>query len=229
MRSIIIGSSMSLPTEELKFDDCYVHLLRESFPEIEWIHRLQRSSSIDRLSQEGFKANGWDNLEFFTPDFVILHVGVTDASPRLLPRRKLATKLLNISPLAKPVYKFLRKHSGRKIKYCDLSPEQFRNHVEQYVKRCENIGTKLIIVEISLAQPKLVKSKSPEMDKSYELYNNIFREIAAAHDDVFLVEGLKGEDGLYQTDCIHANAKGQHLFYERLRAVIDNIIAEKKK
>lgn len=229
MRGIIIGSSMSLPTEELKYEDTYVHLLRERYPDIEWIHRFLRSSSIERLNKEGFKANGYDNLEFYTPDFVIVHIGVTDASPRYLPRRKIMVKILNMSPFAKYIYKFLRKHSYRKIKYCDVSLEDFRKNLEKYAQRCLKSGTKLILVEISMAHETLIKTKSPEMNHSYEIYNKIFHEIAEKYPNATLINGLRGENDLYQSDYIHANKKGQKIFFDRLSGVLNKFILEKDK
>lgn len=223
MRGIIIGSSMSMPTDELNYNDSYIHLLREKFPDVEWMYRLQRSSSIDRLINEGFKSNGWDNLEFYNPDFAIIHLGVTDASPRYLPRRKIATKLLNMSFLAKYVYKYLRKHSYRKIEYCDVLPDDFRNKVIAYAERCKKLGTTLIIVKISMVHEKLVKTKSPEMNKSYKIYNQIFDEIAAQFDNVILVDGLNGENDVYQSDLIHANEKGQLVFFNQISTAIENI------
>jgi hypothetical protein len=95
MRCIVVGDSLPMPSLELKYEDTWVHHFRKDFPTVEVIDKCARSSSVKRLVREGINSNGSDLLEIYEPDFVITHLGIVDAAPRLLPRNAIGTKLLN--------------------------------------------------------------------------------------------------------------------------------------
>ena len=127
MRCIIVGDSMAMPTMELKYSETWVYLLKQDFPQIDIIDKSRRSSSVRRLIPEGQNSKGYDLLEFYSPNIVILQLGITDVAPRLLHRESLITKCINHlpPPISKLIYNVVRKVKGRTISCADVKPNEF--------------------------------------------------------------------------------------------------------
>lgn len=221
-RILVIGDSLPLPTDELSYEDTWIYRISHSNLDIDVVDKCVRARSVESLMHGGPKGEAKNLFEWYHPDIVILHLGVSDCAPRLLPRKSKFTKILNNTPFAKYVYSFLRKHHGRRIEYADLSPEEFVENIEGYVKKVMPVHVG--IVKISKVCGSALM-KSPRFNDAIEIYNKLLDEIAANNSNAMIIEGLDGSDtSMYQSDGIHLTAKGQTIIYGRCYAYIDSII-----
>lgn len=218
LRCLVIGDSMPLPSPELKYTDTWLYRINVLYPNLHIINRCQRSSSARRLKGEG--PLGKDILELYQPDFVITHLGIPDAAPRLLKREALSTKIINHLPFSKYIYNYFRKTRGRTIENCDISTETFFDCFDSYAKRCMQNGIPLFIVEISYGTTVL--KISPRFNDSVQLYNQQLHRIGQLYNNATIIPAIDGTDNDdYQLDGIHLSAQGQN-------KILNNIIKEIK-
>lgn len=235
MRCIVVGDSLPMPSLELKYEDTWVHHFRKDFPTVEVIDKCARSSSVKRLVREGINSNGSDLLEIYEPDFVITHLGIVDAAPRLLPRNAIGTKLLNkfAPPLCKKmIYSLVRKIKGRTISCCDLNIEQFEGCLLKYAERAHRLKVPVFCIKISYCGSKVL-GKSPKMNYSIDLYNAAYDRLAKKFDNVTLINPLPEMsvtelDEILQSDGLHHKARASAMVYERVKETITRNIDIKK-
>ena len=224
MRCIVIGESMPMPSFELKYEDTWLFRLKQFFLNVEIIDKCRRSSSVRRLVTEGQNALGYDLLEFYEPDFVILHLGLTDASPRLLPREALYTKIINRLPFSKFIYNIVRRTKGRTISCADLSPDAFYSCLSKYAKRAKAKGVIVYCIKIAYCGSKVLKV-SPHMNEAIDLYNSLYDKLASEYSNVRLVQPLPSLsiselDKILQADAIHLTPQASCMVFENVKSAI---------
>ncbi len=201
---------MPLPSPELDYVDTWIYKFSTLSPDLHVINRCYRSSSATRLKGEG--PGGGDVFDLFQPDFIITHLGIPDAAPRLLKRNAISTRIINHLPFSNLVYNIVRKTRGRTIKNCDISPMEFFACYDTYAKACKKINLNIFIILIS--KGTTVLKLSPHFNESVDLYNTQLKKVAELNENVILVDGLDGtclDD--YQSDGIHFTAKGQNKIF----------------
>lgn len=224
MRILILGSSMTLPSNELRYDETWLYRLGAEYPDIEVVDKCQRESSARRLNNEGPGPNnrGKDTLDYYTPDIVITQIGVTDAAPRLLKRNGVLARILHHLPykLSKIVYDYLRKYRGRQLRFCDLTPKQLFDHFDTYCKRANALGTKVFMIEICHATSKVV-AVSPHYNECMDIFNNQLRKVAKDNNNGFIIKVISNDDTSdFQTDGIHLTASGQEKQYKLIKEAL---------
>lgn len=215
MRILVLGSSMTLPSNELTYDDTWLYKLGKEFPELEIVDKCMRESSARRLTSDGPGGNGKDALDYFAPDVVITQIGVTDAAPRLLKRHGILFRILNRVPrrLSTIVYNFLRKYRGRQLKFSDLTPQQLHDHFDKYCKRAAQFGTKVFIIEICHSTPK-VTNVSPHYNECMDIFNEQLHKVVLENDNASIIKVIDANDlSDFQTDGIHLTSKGHDKQY----------------
>lgn len=223
-RFLIIGSSMSLPSDELKYEDTWPYLLQNSCGDAEFVINSKRSSSATRLNTEGPNISGYDMLEYYNPNYVITQIGITDAAPRLFKRNAISTKVINRLPFSKLIYNIARKTRGRVLKNCDLSPEEFKSEFTKYVLRAALLNTHVFIIEISRATEKVLKV-SPHYNECVDIFNAKLHEVASEHDNVTIIPVLNVTSQMdYQKDGIHHSVNGQRKQFKIILEVLSNKI-----
>lgn len=229
LRCIVIGSSMAMPSNDLGYEKTWLYKLIKKYPSVEFIDKNTRSSSVRRLVKEGALNNGYDLLEYYSPDFVIMQIGISDCSPRLLKREALSTKFINTLPFSKLIYDFVRKTKGRTISCCDINTETFYNCLAAYAERAKNNGVRLFCIKIAYTGDCVVK-KSPHMIESINLYNKEFDKLAACFDNVSVINPLpdfESIEDLFLSDGIHLNEKGTDIVFQNIVSAIDSFIISK--
>lgn len=224
MRCIIVGSSMAMPSLQLSYEDTWVYKLIKIYKDSEFVDKSRRSSSVRRLVSEGQNSLGYDLLEFYNPNFVILQIGITDASPRLLPRGKLYTKIINKLPFSKFIYNIVRKTKGRTISCADLTQEQFYDCLSKYAKRALDLGIDVYCIKIAHCGSKVIKV-SPHMNEAIDLYNKMYDKLSCEFDNVQLITPFAGYDeskldDILQSDHIHLTPKGCDIVLNNILSVI---------
>jgi len=222
MRILVLGSSMTLPSDELIYDDTWLYCLGHDYPSIEVVDKCYRESSAKRLNSDGPKGNGKDALDYFAPDVVITQIGVTDAAPRLLKRNGKFARILNHLPhkLSTLAYNYLRRHRGRQLRYCDLTPEQLYGHFDKYCKRAAMMGVKVFMIEICHATQKVVKV-SPHYNECIDIFNKQLHRVAEENDNAHIINVVNTSDlNDFQTDGIHLTPQGQKKQYELIKEAL---------
>ena len=65
LRCIVIGSSMTMPSFDLQYEKTWHYQLIKRYPNVEFIDKNTRSSSVRRLVKEGALSKGYDLLEYY--------------------------------------------------------------------------------------------------------------------------------------------------------------------
>lgn len=222
MRILVLGSSMTLPSDELAYDNSWLYRLGHDHPLIDVVDKCQRESSARRLNTEGPTKQGKDTLEYYSPNVVITQIGVTDAAPRLLKRNGLLARVLHHVPrkISNLAYNFLRHHRGRQLKYCDLTPAEFHDHFDLYCKRAASFGIKVFMIEICHATSKVIKV-SPHYNECIDIFNEQLHKVADENDNAFIIKVISASDtDDFQTDGIHMTAQGQAKQYQCIQEAL---------
>lgn len=222
MRILVLGSSMTLPSDELTYDDTWLYRLGHDYPSLEIVDKCLRESSARRLNSDGPKGNGKDALDYFVPQAVITQIGVTDAAPRLLKRNGKLARILKHCPrsVSKRVYNYLRRYRGRQLKYCDLTPVQLHDHFERYCKRASALGVEVFMIEICHATQKVVKV-SPHYNECIDMFNAQLHRVAEENDNAHIIKVIDTSDlSDFQTDGIHLTPQGQSKQYELVKQTL---------
>lgn len=213
---------MSLPSDELSYDDTWPYKLAKNNPTLEIVERSMRESSARRLNCDGPGGNGKDALDYFSPNIVITQIGITDAAPRLLKRNGILFRVLNKLPrkISTLVYNFLRRYRGRQLKYCDLTPQQDYEHFDNYCKRAANLGVKVFMIEIAHAMSNVVKV-SPNINNCIDIFNDQLYRVASIHSNAEIIKTVEAVDvSDFQSDGIHFSSKGSEKQYNFIKEAL---------
>ena len=221
-RVLLIGDSMAMPRNEVTFEQTWIYKLIIHFPDVLFVDKSRRGSTTLRLVQEGggYKGvqSGADLLEYYKPDLVIIQLGIVDCSPRLVSKHALSTKLINKCPAFVKTffYRYKKKFCVRKPENADISPGQFQNYYETYIKRAKEINSKVLGFEIAPVGSAFVE-KSPFILESIEKYNAILSNLEK-------YDNFKVISTFSQTNCqellvdeLHSNEKGHDIFFNKLK------------
>lgn len=233
LRCIVVGSSMTMPSFDLNYEQTWLYKLIKHYPNIEFIDKNTRSSSVRRLVTEGALSKGYDLLEYYAPDFIITQIGIADCSPRLLKREAFSTKLINAMPFSNWIYNIVRKTKGRTISCCDIDTTTFYKCLETYAERASQSQTQIFCIKIAHTGTGVVK-KSPHMLEAIDLYNKEFDKLAASFNNVTLITPFPEDANLQELlikDEIHPNEKGSEIIFQNIVNAIEpylRIIADNK-
>lgn len=236
MRVLIIGDSLVMPRLEYNYDETWLSCLVNHYPAVEFIDKSRRSSSVRRLMDDGAGAGdsrrGADLLEYYNPDLVITQIGITDCSPRLLKRDKLYTKVINSLPrgVSNVIYNYIRRTKGRTLKNNDLTTEEFRNCWENYIKRANEIGTKILCILIAPAVGRFIAA-NPLVEESIRIYNQVLWDLSQQYTNFICIlpfAKLEMEE-FALIDGYHVGARGHKALYKKLVSYIDEFIKENQK
>lgn len=220
---------MSMPSFDLLYEDTWVYKIISKYPEIEFIDKCRRSSSARRLITEGSLGKGFDLLEYYRPDFVITHFGITDCAPRLLKREASLTKLINILPFSRFVYNIIRKTKGRTISCADITKETFYNCFSAYAERAMKQNIHVFCVKIAHTGRGVVK-KSPHMNEAVDLYNKEFDRLAENYSNVTIINPFPEDVDIQELlikDEIHPNEKGSEIIFSSINRAVAPFIESK--
>lgn len=231
LRCIVIGSSMTMPSFDLDYEHTWLYKLIKRFPNIEFIDKNSRSSSVRRLVKEGALSKGYDLLEYYSPDFIITQIGIADCSPRLLKREALSTKLINKLPFSKWIYDLVRKTKGRTISCCDIDTVTFYKCLETYAERAKNKNVHVFCIKIAHTGVSVIK-KSPHMIEAIDLYNKEFDKLASNFSNVTVIDPFLEDvdiQPLLIKDDIHPNEQGSEVIFQNIVKSIEPYVELKMK
>ena len=215
-RILIITDSISMPRQEVKYEDTWIYLLKNKFIDFDIIDRPARGSTSMRLIQEG--GGGLDLLELYMPDRVIIQMGLAESAPRLFRKDGFEKKFINTWLPAKirdDYVKAIKEKRGRNPEFTDVPPELFRNNIFNYAERCRKLNVNLVIFKL-LRPTDLFISKSPFIKQNIDRSNNIFEEAAAEFENITLIDPINTELDInaLSLDELHVNREGHKLFFK---------------
>jgi lysophospholipase L1-like esterase len=240
MRILIIGNSEALfvrPPRKKKNEGTYTEILIKELKNAQIFNLSSGSSLVTDL------LNSFDkNLNRYFPDIVILHFGINEAAPRLLPRfiwnliyaDKNKYTLMSFS---KSLIKFLRKFFslitflylksvGGKDKGW-VSCRKFEYVYSQLISRIEKeLKSTIIIINIGFQNKKLEKTL-PGIVDNIKMFNDIMAKIARRSESVFLVDVYEmckkfGMDRI-RPDGVHFSSEGHRFLANEIVALIQRI------
>lgn len=224
MRALIVADSLALPRGDVNFEQTWPAMLAASLPAITWINRAQRLSTTERLCTEGDQ--GFDCLEFYRPDLVILQLGICDCAPRVLHRR-MAMVLYNLPfGIGARFSAFLESWRGRKVSNCLVSPLSYEANLRAYLARASAHGTHVIAIPIATAGRQLM-SKNPGVADQIIRYNRILDRLVlefGCFKVVYPFDAVEQIDELL-VDGYHLNEEGARAVVRELEPLVRKVIA----
>lgn len=174
---------------------CYYHCL----------HGLTTAAIVDHLHGV---------LGAYSPDVVVLQVGIVDCYPRALKRGELAI-LRRIPMLGKLTHWLVRKYYRklvvtRNISYVDI--KSFEKHNLEILSFYKNI--KLLVIPIAPPNDAFVK-KNPVVRERVLKYNEVLAKVYRERylDDVFCGVDVSN---LFLSDDYHLSKYGNRLIYSKV-------------
>ncbi len=215
-RIMIITDSVSMPRQNLKYEETWIYHFKNKFKDFDVIDRPARGSTSMRLVQEG--GGGLDLLELYRPDRVILQQGLAECSPRLFKKNGFEQKFINKYLPAKirsDYVKTIKLKRGRNPEFTDVSHEQFRYNVSHFAERCLKLNVKIAVIKI-LRPTDLFLSKSPFVKQNIDLYNSIYYEISEQFNNITIIDPVKPDIDVNSIclDELHINSVGHKLYFK---------------
>ncbi|HNX22897.1 MAG TPA: SGNH/GDSL hydrolase family protein [Spirochaetota bacterium] len=215
-RILIITDSVSMPRLEVKYEETWIYLFKNKFRDFDVIDRPARGSTSMRLVQEG--GGGFDLLESYMPDRIIIQMGLAECAPRLFKKNGFEQKFINKYLPAKirnDYIKAVKERRGRNPEFTDVPPEQFRNNIFNFAGRCRALNVKLAIIKI-LRPTDIFLKKSPFVKQNIDRSNSIFEEVAANFNNVELIDPINPELDINTLclDELHVNSEGHKLYFK---------------
>jgi acyl-CoA thioesterase I len=216
-RILIVADSITLPRENLPYEDTWVYMIKSAFPDYDIIDRPTSGATSTRLVTEG--GGGTILLERYRPQTVILQMGMVECAPRLFKKYGLEhfimTRVLTTS-LQWRYIQYIKKTRRRDPRVTYVSPETFRTNIMNYFQRAQALGTMVIVIPIAPPNSLLLQT-SPHAGTNIDLYNKIYREAASPFGNVVIIDPYSGiEIDSLALDEVHLNEKGSRYIAEAL-------------
>lgn len=211
MRVLIITDSLGMPRErpERIYDfQCWPLKLATEFECS--IFSIRGLTTNDILNQY------FSTLKMYTPDVVIVQVGIVDCAPRVLSRK--IEKIISLLPGLRSAYRFLMKRYRRvfnklyNLKYVSL--DEFKKNIRK-INDMFN-GKPVFFIPIFPASDEY-ENVLPRIKANIQLYNNIIAKYKTidykCNNPVFFT----------MSDFHHLNTAGHNLIYEEVLKTINSI------
>ncbi|MEW5681812.1 MAG: SGNH/GDSL hydrolase family protein [Pseudomonadota bacterium] len=223
-RVLIIGDSMALPRKGVPYNATWPYKLACRFKDVEFVNRSILGSTAARLNI-GDAADESGCIEAYRPQIIILQLGIVDCAPRLFKRSSIVPKLMRYLPhgIQSRFVDFVKTYRGRRAEFSYLSPVEFRDHIEQFIRRSADFNVrKIFAVKIGPISNDVSKS-SPQFDDQISIYNEILNEVSNANSCFSLIEA--GFDASladrHTVDGYHLNEKGHNSLFLAIESPLE--------
>lgn len=221
MTILCVADSTALPRSRVHYADTWISLLKKKYPKYDFICNFQRAATSRILVESGLTEDGIrgaDTLEFYSPQIVILQLGIVDCSPRYLTHNSILFKVVKTSPqcIQNIFWKIWKTIKKRSIKKADVLPLQFLKNIDSYLKRCvHNKVSNVIIIKIATPSQSIVKN-NPLFLEATKHYNGIYDKLIENYPFITVVDPLKKGEEFYYVDGYHPAKSGHELIFEEL-------------
>ena len=222
-RILCISDSLGLPRPKVPYDETWFSILNKTFPSLDFVSYFRRNGTTDMLSSNG---DYGDTLLFYSPQIVILQLGICDCAPRYLRTTSILYRLLAHLPnfLSKPIWALIKRIKHRSLKCTDVPIGRFERNLKEYIQMCINASVdKVILVKIAMPGQAMIKA-NPLILESIAKYNAVYEKIAELYPDfVTLLNPISiGKDDLFVEDGYHTNGEGHKLIANELTVILRN-------
>jgi len=218
---LIVGDSLGLPRQNLSYYKTWPYLMASAMPTFHFIFKMKRALTTKMFFQD----THMDWLEFYNPDDVIMQVGIVDCAPRFLKKDGFFIKILSVSPgfINNMVWKIIKKYGKRSPKFSDVSPNDFKSNLQNYLQRCDKSGVKRVFL-IKIACPGSIMIKSnPTIYLQVKKYNEIIEKIAYNKSKCILVDTLEeADDSYFLEDGYHLSELGNKILFYSICKVLND-------
>ena len=190
-RIVVLGNSLPIPRPEdgVGYHDTYPYILTSMGFEV-----INKSKRINDIEIQSIETNLLDDVDAFQPNYLIMHFGIVDCSPRLFTKnnRKLLGILLNI--ITNNIIIFFSKYR--------YAITRFRKIIVRVKKNNKNI--KIIVINITQTNEEN-RRKSYGFSSNISKYNKIFSKLECDFGPYLtLIDSNLYKNGLLK-DGIHIN------------------------
>lgn len=213
---LCIGDSCGLPRPELPYIDTWPSLLVNKFPQIEFVNLCKRSNTTSFLFENK------DALEYYSPNKIILQLGIVDCAPRYLRNSRVLYKIVQRLPAIFQKYFWLywKSTHKRSPKQAYTTISEFRYNLKNYIERCatQNVES-VILIKIATPTEEMIKS-NPLIKDSVKLYNRVYEQLESEYPFVITINPLSGDAILCFNDGYHPNIEGNKRIFSELAYIL---------
>ena len=130
------GDSLGMPRENVKFESTWYYklsneLLHSGFY---FVNNFKRANTTNFL-------NHGDALEYYSPNIVIVQLGIVDCAPRVYKTNGILLKVVNKLPnrYQKLFWAISKKFRKRSLKRADVNINAFEDNLVDFLNRCAGL------------------------------------------------------------------------------------------
>ncbi|MFN7491383.1 MAG: hypothetical protein ACK5RG_00580 [Cyclobacteriaceae bacterium] len=219
-RILCVGDSLGLPRNEVKFEKTWFYLVKYSFPEHEFIAQFTRGITTKSLCGD----NSNDYLEFYSPQILILQIGIVDCAPRYFKSNSIILKLVSILPgyFKRMTWALIKKFVKRTPNNADVTSFEFKENLTSYLLRAETMKLNRVII-IKIGNPgEAMLRQNPLIRDQVINYNKVLNDISLSFRFVQLIDPLnEGASGLYLADGYHLSEVGHSKVFDEISKTLE--------
>lgn len=211
-----MGDSLGLPRNQVPFQMTWLYKLSCKYDNIVFVNGFKRELTSNGLSS-------LDSLENYSPDTVILQLGIVDCAPRYFRKQALFPKIINHMPkvVSSFYWKWHKKMNKRKLKNAFVNKDKFKANLEKYLSRCmKNKVDDIVIIKIQKPGKNML-DKNPSILEAVESYNMIIANLETKFKCHIIDPLCSGDDKHYVDDGYHLNENGFDQVMNELLPLID--------
>ncbi len=221
MKILCIGDSLGLPRRGCVYEDTWLALLRQHYPE----HSFYDFFAGDRLIDSALHDFN-QYYQYYKPDVVILQQGICDCAPRFIDESKLSTRIIRrlfYTLCLKNLYWRIVKSHKRNPNRVKTPPSKFVELYKQLINNVlENKGKFIVIIKIGHGAESVIAS-SQYFNYNVDRYNALIDGIASNYNQVFVVDPLSIVNEEMCVDGYHCGPIGMQKVSESLIAILDSM------
>lgn len=222
---LCIGASISLPRENVPYEDTWYYMLSEKWKnKCCFIHYFTRALLMPQIEMQ------YDSYyKYYDADYVIWQSGLTDSAPRIINERapgwRIIINIVNRLGWKKYFWKLIKLFFKRDPKCVNTSYETFCKSAERVVDAFVAKGVKKIII-IKIGQVgESVQRKSPHWQSNIQLYNTCYENLKNKYpDNIILIDPLKEATEKIYVDGMHTNREGAIMVFKEVDKILTELI-----
>ncbi|MDD4083093.1 MAG: hypothetical protein PHD05_06925 [Sphaerochaetaceae bacterium] len=214
-KCLIIGDSLDLPRNGVKYSETWICKLKEVFSSrIDIIDKCRWGETTNILTDI-------KSLELYEPEIIILHLGIVDCAPRKIFEKYIFIEGWDLRKLCGiffgKVLNKLKLLNNRYENQVVTSLNQFELNVSNYLNRCVKVNVKIVIlIAICVPDNRMIK-KNSRILKNISKYNESLYSLSKSYDFVKFIAPLNGGDeNQYMPDGYHLNSSGNNLILKSI-------------
>lgn len=221
---LCLTDSMAMPRENVAYNSTWYAKLVAAYPSVSFKNDFLRARSTKNLLND-LKTD----CKNFSPDIVILQLGLTDCAPRIINDRKLSWRIVRAifirMHLLDTFWKIVKKYFHRTPDTVYRSLPGFRKDIARSIKYLiEGQNVKHILIVKIGHVGTLPNKKSPYWNGNIEKYNEVFDGVERQYPEIIqCIDPLSNpDDSWFVSDGFHCNELGHLIVFNQIDRSILN-------